>query len=395
MIMQLFRNARVCARTLSVLALFGTAVFAQPVKHRPAPPMSNHYAVILEDAPVLDRFPNRAAARSLAAQSYRQQIEARQQSLKSELQSRGFQVVGSVSTSSNAIYVVSSPARVSELQSLPGVVSVIRMRMLHSNLNRATVLMNAPAAWTALGGSSNAGKGIKVAIIDSGIDQTHPAFQDSSLSMPAGFPLCTKDHPEDCAYTTNKVIVAKSYIRQQAAPSDPKNPAADSFPDDYSPRDREGHGTAVASAVAANQNSGPAVTFTGMAPKAWLGSYKVQGQITGASEDVLVAALNDAFTDGFDIANVSLGVLATTGPLDTGAACGLPTTTPPTPCDYMAFNFEKVAQAGMVITVAVGNEGYSSPLFNYPTYGLISSPANAPSVIAVGGTLNDHIFEPA
>ena len=99
-------------------------------------------------------------------------------------------------------------------------------------------MMNAPAAWTALGGPNNAGKGIKVAIIDTGIDQTHPAFQDSTLTMPAGFPLCTVDHPEDCAYTNSKVIVARSYIRQQAAPTDPKNPANDSFPDDYSPRDR-------------------------------------------------------------------------------------------------------------------------------------------------------------
>ena len=288
------------------------------MKH-PTPQMSDHYAVILEEPAVLDRFPTREGARSAAAQSYRLQIEAHQQSLKTELESRGFQVTGSVSTSSNSLFVVSTPQRVQELQSLPGVTGVVRMRMMHRRLNRATLLMHGDVAWTALGGVANAGKGIKVAVIDTGIDQTHPAFQDSSLSMPAGFPLCTVDHPGDCAYTTNKVIVARSYIRQQAAPSSASNPAADSFPDDYSPRDRIGHGTAVASVIGANQVTAPAVSFSGMAPKVYLGNYKVEGQITGASEDVLVSAVNDAFNDGFDIANCSLGTLATTGPLDTGA----------------------------------------------------------------------------
>ena len=47
----------------------------------------------------------------------------------------------------------------------------------------------------------------------------------------------------------------------------------------------------------------------------------------------------------------------------------------------------------MVIAVAAGNDGFSGQ--SYPTYGMVSSPANAPSVIAVGGTMNDHVFEPS
>lgn len=376
--------------TFVAIVIFSTTGIAQSLVHRPKPPMSNHYAVVLSEPAVLDRFPSRESARSVAAQSYRLQLEAHQHALQSELESRNFQVVGSITTSSNALFVVSKPERVAELQGIAGVAGVIRMRMLHENLNHATALMNAPAAWSALGGSANAGKGMKVAVIDSGIDQAHPAFQDSSLAMPTGFPICTANHPEDCAYTNNKVIVARSYIRQSSAPSDPKNPAADSNPDDPSPRDRVGHGTAVASVIAANQNTGPALGFMGMAPKAWLGSYKIEGNVSGASEDIAVTALNDAYNDGFDIANFSLGVLATTGPLDVGAVCG---NSANVPCDFMAFNFEKVAEAGMVIAVAVGNDGFSGQ--QYPTFGLISSPANAPNVIAVGGTLNDHVFEPS
>ena len=390
MIMSCRISKSVRYRTLVALVGFSSIIFGQPRAQRHGPAMSNHYAVILNEPAVLDRYPSREGTRSLAAQAYRQQIEAQQQTMINELQSRNFRVTGSVSTSSNAIFVATTPDRVPELQSLPGVTGVVRMKMMQGRLDQAVQLMNAPAAWTALGGPSNAGKGVKVAIIDTGIDQTHPAFQDSTLTMPAGFPLCTQDHPEDCAYTNSKVIVARSYIRQQAAPTDPKNPAADSLPDDFSPRDRLGHGTAVASVVGANQNSGPAASFTGMAPKVYLGNYKVEGQVTGASEDVLVQALNDAFNDGFDIANCSLGSLSLTGPLDTGAACGNPTGTP---CDFGAYNFEKIAEGGMVVTVAAGNDGYSGQ--QYPTYSLISTPASAPSVVAAGATMNNHIFEPA
>ncbi len=225
-----------------------------------------HYALVLQDAPVTANFTTREAARSLQADSYRAQIQSRQAALKSELATRNFNVTGSVSTLANAVFVVSTPDREAELRSLPGVVDVIPMRKLRPTINKATQLMNAPAAWTTLGGVSSAGAGIKIGIIDSGIDQTHPAFQDSTLKAPAGFPKCTNGHPEDCTYTNNKVIVARSYIRQQSAPSNPSNPAADSIPDDYSPRDRVGHGTATASVAAGSANSAGAVAFNGMAP---------------------------------------------------------------------------------------------------------------------------------
>ena len=168
------------------------------------------------------------------------------------------------------------------------------MRQGKADMNRATQLINAPAAWTALGGQTNGGAEIKVAIFDSGIDQTHPAFNDAGYTAPAGFPKCTDGHPEDCAYTNKKVIVARSYVRQSAK-ADGKN-AASSRPDDFSPRDRDGHGSGVASVVAGNVNTG-AVTFSGVAPKAFLGSYKIYGSPyvnDYFTEDVLIKAVEDA-----------------------------------------------------------------------------------------------------
>jgi minor extracellular serine protease Vpr len=342
-----------------------------------------HYALVLQDPPVTANFATREAARSLQADSYRAQIESRQAALKSELASRNFNVAGSVSTLANAVFVVTTSDREAEMRSLAGVVDVIPMRKLHPTLSKATGLMNAPAAWTTLGGVSNAGAGIKIGIIDSGIDQTHPAFQDSTLKVPAGFPKCTNGQPQDCSYTNNKVIVARSYIRQQSAPSNPSNPAADSLPDDFSPRDRLGHGTGTASVAAANVNSAGVVAFNGMAPKAFLGNYKVlgtgfEGTLT-AFEDAVVQALEDAFNDGMDIVSCSLGVIAIT----------------PASQDFMASAFEKAAEGGLVIAVSAGNDGGNGQQFPTPTFNVISSPAIAPSVIAVGATINSHVFQPS
>jgi len=376
----------------AVTAIFLHILLGLPLS---AQRVSNHYAVILSDPAVAQRFHTREALRSVEAQAFERQVELRQQSLKIELARRRFNVVGSVSTFSNAIFVATAPDRVQELESLSGVLGVIPMRTLRGHLNKAVQLMNAPAAWSLLGGVNQAGAGLKIAILDSGIDQTHPAFQDSSLQVPAGFPICTDNHPEDCAYTNNKVIVARSYVRQIAAGTDPNNVAANSMPDDYTPRDRLGHGTATASVAAGNTNTG-SLTFSGMAPKAFLGSYKISGSPDGVGtgptitfEHIAAMAIEDAYKDGMDIASFSYGVLAVAAPLDTGAACGL---TAGMPCDFIANHFEMVARAGMVITVSAGNDGYSAPV--YPALNMISSPSSAPSVISVGATLNSHVLQP-
>jgi minor extracellular serine protease Vpr len=362
----------------------------------------NRYTLLLEDPPVASRFARREDLQSAAAAAYRSRIEARQRDVKNELARRQIQVTGSTSTLINAIYVIAPASRVSEMTSIPGVVAVRPMRRFKPNLNAATQLMNAPAAWNLVGGQSNAGAGMKIAVLDTGIDQTHPAFQDPTLQMPNGFPICDAYNQPLCSsYTNNKVIVARSYVQQLAGFNDgqPPNPAT-STPDDYTPRDRMGHGTGVASAAAGNQNTSPAVAaaggglaFSGMAPKAWLGNYKIGGT-PGVndfpSDDVLIQAISDALTDGFDVATLSEGSLATTGALDTGATCGMPAGAQ---CDPVAAAFEAAAQKGLVITVAVGNGGSNAP--NYPYFNSISSPASAPSVIGVGATINSHALTPS
>ncbi|MBV9504460.1 MAG: S8 family serine peptidase [Acidobacteriia bacterium] len=390
-------SGAILGKTLRRTAPFFLCAF--PVVAQFAP---NRYTVILQDPPVAARLAAREELESPAAASYRTQIEEQQKRISTELASRDIQITGSVSTLLNAIFVTATPDRIPQILAIPGVLAVRPMRRFKPLLNKAVGLMNAPTAWNAVGGQTNAGAGIKIGILDTGIDQTHPAFQDSSLKVPSGFPKCTTGHSEDCAFTNNKVIVARSYVRQIAVAgvTDPNNPAAQSQPDDYSPRDRNGHGTAVASSAAANQNTGPAmsttgtgITFTGMAPKAYLGNYKIYGS-PGVNDtftdDILIKALDDAFSDGMDVVSLSSGGPALTGATENGAACGMPAGTP---CDPAAYAFETAAQKGLLITVAAGNSGSDAIDFyneNYPYFNSISSPADAPSVIGVGATLNSH-----
>src|SRR5580658_10503788 len=175
-----------CLKSNALLLLaiaVAPAVFAQSA--------ANRYALILEDPPVTQRFATREASQSTAGRSYRQQLEAKQASLREVLAARHITVTGSVTILTNAIFVAAPKARAAELENLPGVKGVVPLRRHHLDLNRATVLLNAPAAWNALGGTQNAGAGMKIAIIDTGIDQTHPAFQDSSLAVPTGYPICS------------------------------------------------------------------------------------------------------------------------------------------------------------------------------------------------------------
>jgi uncharacterized protein (TIGR03437 family) len=347
----------------------------------------NRYALVLEDPPLSSQITGREASRQVAATAYAQQIEARQQSLMHDLAGRGIPVTSRVSTLANAVFVSAPRSRATELKSLPGVKGVVRVRIYKLKLNRATTLVNAGGAWDLSGGMGNAGKGVKIAILDTGIDQNHAAFQDSSLAMPSGYPLCSGT---DCAYTSNKVIVARSYVRLIAAGTG-DDPAADSRPDDYSARDRIGHGTAIG-AVAAGVSSGGTVTSSGMAPKAYLGNYKIYGSPDvneGTTDEVIIKALDDAFNDGMDIVSFSTGGPAFSGPLDTGAACG---NEEGVPCDLMALAFENAAAKGMIIVASAGNEGDTGA--DYPAFGTIASPATAPSVIAAGATTNSHAFTP-
>ena len=344
---------------------------------------NDRYALILADAPLASLVSSHTQLASTALTEPRARIDTVQDRLKAELAQRHFLVIGSTKVLLNAIYVIAPQDQLAELRALPGVVRVEKMRPLKMRLNRALDLMNVPAAWNALGGQQSAGRGSKIAILDTGIDQTHPAFQDPGLSVPSGFPKCAG---LDCAYTNSKVIVARSYVPQLVLGSNPTI----SRPDDVSPRDRFGHGTAAAMIAAGETVKGPAATITGVAPKAQLGNYKIFGS-PGVNDvtftDVVIQALDDAAVDGMDVAVLALGAPALWGPNDRGATCMLQGSQP---CDPQADAVENAIRMGLTVVVSAGNDADTG--YQFPAFGSIETPGTAPDAITVGATTNSHIF---
>ena len=125
----------------------------------------NRFTLLLDDPPVAERFARREEMQSVAGNAYRARIEARQRTVMTELAARRIQVTGSTATLVNAIFVTAPAGRISEMLAIPGVAGVRPMHRFKPNLNAATQLMNAPAAWNTVGGQSNAGKGIKLSLI--------------------------------------------------------------------------------------------------------------------------------------------------------------------------------------------------------------------------------------
>jgi uncharacterized protein (TIGR03437 family) len=377
-----------------------------PGRHSAASPVfrpfiPDHYVVVLEDAPVSARFPGQSEAVSSAAGDYRRQIEARQAAVASELISRHIQVTSQVSHLLNALFVSAHGHSIDELRAIPGVKSVTPMRRMKAHLNRALQLTNASNAWNAsgVGGQSNAGKGIKIAILDSGIDLTNQAFQDSSLSMPSGFPLCSgfPGSGTSCStYTNSKVIVARSYMQALGAGSG----AANSEPDDPFPHDRYGHGTATAMVAAGNTITAPAIStggsaigMEGMAPKAYIGVYKIANTFGFTSEEAVTLALEDAVKDGMDVIFVPYGALALSDwAHDPMASAAEQAATTARPAGSLSSTI-----AIPVLVSAAGNDGGLGTLYNYqyPNFNTISSPSNAPDVISVGASTNSHIMQPS
>ena len=338
------------------------------------------YTVILDGPSVGEQLAQTKQAKrsDSVVREMGQGLEARQLEIMSVFAETGARVLGSVHNVLNAIFIRATPEQAKQIGGMRGVSSVLRSRPIRLHLDAASQIINLPAAQTLTGGQDGSGAGIKIGVIDTGIDNTHPAFSDPNLSPPAGFP---KGYPEDKPFTNNKIIAARSYGHLLNAP-EPEFSA----PDDQTPRDRVGHGTAVAMIAAGRPVSSPVGMLVGAAPKAFLGNYKIFGSPDireFSSEAALVAAIDDAVSDGMDIITISSGV---TAQYPWSEICGNQL------CDPAA----QAAQAaidgfGVVVVAAAGNAGNSGQQ-TYPMLNSISSPASAPGVIAVGATSNSRRF---
>jgi subtilisin family serine protease len=244
---------------------------------------------------------------------------------------------------------------------VPGLARVAGVAQVWSNVTYHALDAQGPAEIGAsqLWGPSlaTAGQGIKIAILDDGVDEKHTYFDPTGFTYPTGFPK------GNTAYTTPKVIVARAFppptsaYKAAALPFDP----AQSF-----------HATHVAGIAAGDHNTlDGTLSLSGVAPAAYLGNYKVlttptpEFGLDGNSAEI-TAGIEAAVADGMNVINLSLGE---------------PEIEPSR--DIVVHALDAAAAAGVVPVVAAGNDGT-----DYGA-GSISSPANAPAAIAVGATTTD------
>ena len=228
------------------------------------------------------------------------------------------------------------------------------------------------ALQVALASSRFTGKGMTIAVLDTGLDTAHPAFanapadakftkdyisgvlQAADLNAEVLMPGVTADD----VYLSAKIPFAFDYAGKDAQVAPGSKWDAENLE----------HGTHVAGISAGYAVDGEGATFSGVAPDAQVIPMKVfDDSGTGAATTTILAALEDAYRLGVDAVNLSLG-------------------------SYGGFTvdedalindvYNKLDDAGIMVITAAGNETSSSYMNSYGTDApLTGDPDN--SVVAV------------
>lgn len=277
--------------------------------------------------------------------SHQQVLQKNQSQILSELRKQKLllNVHRQFTQLTNTISITASSDAIEQIRRLPQVAGVYPDSNLSLFLTDSVPVTEAPSLWAMQDsqGRSLTGKGVTVAIIDTGIDHTHPDLGG-------------------CIGPGCKVVSGYNFIEGE---------------DTSNSMDSDGHGTHVAGIVAANG------ALTGMAPDASLYAYKVM-RGRGADSDSLISTViaalekaadpdgNPMTDDHIDIVNLSLGTLLfLNASLDEAA--------------------NNAMAEGIMVIVAAGNTGST-----LSDTGLndISSPANAEQVLTVGAMDNNGII---
>jgi minor extracellular serine protease Vpr len=289
---------------------------------------------------------------SPAAKKYGNRLEAKRDNYKDWLakQYPHVGVVTEYAITYNGIGLKLNGATLKQISAGPGSVEVGFSATYQKAMSTSTGLIKADSIWSSLGGQENAGAGIMVGVIDSGVDQSHPFLQpNEGMELPDNFPK------GDFNFTSNKVIVAKVFHQEPW----------------HTPEAVGSHGTHVAGTIAGKAGTiatgAGEESLSGVAPGAYLGNYNVFPGNVGSAYSLFIAkAVEEAVADGMDVLNLSLG-----GSPHKGA-------------DLLDMAVNSAVDAGLVVAVAAGNSG--------PGDYTVGSPGTADKVITVAATTNSRTF---
>ena len=109
----------------------------------------------------------------------RQTIRSQQDTVAAEIRKLGGRIVERTDTAMNTLIVDLPEENAGKLSSIGGVKTLYKNRKHRAMMDQALIVHNIPQAFSMIGGAANAGKGIKIAVIDSGVDISQPAFSDA------------------------------------------------------------------------------------------------------------------------------------------------------------------------------------------------------------------------
>ncbi|KAI8147345.1 peptidase S8/S53 domain-containing protein [Fennellomyces sp. T-0311] len=182
------------------------------------------------------------------------------------------------------------------------------------------------------------GQGIVIGILDTGIDYMHPA-------LGGGF-------GEGYKVRYGRDLVGDIYDAQGGeTPKPDDDPMESCTPESGG----SGHGTHVAGIIAGKSE----VNFTGVAPDATLGMWRIFGCDGYSSDETVIEAMLEAADTGVDIISMSLG--------DLGPWSEQP----------VAVLAERIADTGIKVVIAAGNFGDYGPF-------TVGTPSTGKGVISVG-----------
>lgn len=315
-------------------------------------------------------------------------IRGEQAPIEAAVGAAGGRVLAHYDTLMNGMSVSIPDSLAPQLRALPNVKSVTQVEKVHKTLDVAVKSQRVVDTWNAIpGGQPNAGAGIMIGMLDTGIDIAHPGFQGFATPIPNGFPIgcdysvdangnvissCIANAGE-LANTNNKVIVSRDYTGEGGG-------------------DFNGHGTGTSMIAAGLTNNAvydvflsdgvtilpvPINPITGVAPGAWLGAYKVLGSSGDGNSAAVLLAADDAVNDGMQVLNISLGSVSLNAEDEIGG---------PVPQAIST-----AVAAGVVVVVAAGNDGESQYGGLQPS--TISVPGVAPEALTVGAISNGRAFD--
>ena len=404
------RSSVRAAAVITLAALFtgtATSAFGATPAEEVTPPTpidspTGSYIVLLDEEPVAayeggerglaPTKPEEGAKldpQSDDAKRYSAFLEERQQDVAAEA---GIEPQTTYQVTLNGFSATMSPEEAARVSASKGVKAVYPDEIRHPDAVPSTQFLGLEGSggvWEGVGGIAEAGKGVVVGVIDTGIAPENPSFAGSPLEVEGEqapgdpflrgnsvvFPkadgnefVSARVEGEDWtldAYSTK--LVGAKYFSAGAART-----GFDFGPDYLSPRDGDGHGSHTASTAAGNNGVAASVSGTdfglisGVAPAAKVASYKAcyngpdplvtTDDICALSD--LLGAIDTATKDGVDVINYSIGG---------GAATSVWAAD-----DFAFFN---AAQAGVFVSVSAGNDGpeYSTADHASPWYTTVAA----------------------